>query len=199
MMGKWWKRCDRQTDRRTDGRTDGLNQSYSCLVAARNAYDRVVFLLFHKSHDASVLYPKIHHFITEICTSAHFSYMAVHCGIVAWCIVRFVRCVYIRACKGLVWWCLYVQWLSMMTSSDGNIFHVTGYLCGEFTDDSPVNSPYKGQLRGALMIILICAWIYSWVNNRDAGDLTPSRSLWSHCNEHFRSEANLIIPVSANS
>ena len=129
MMIQWWENgekgvTDRQTDRRTDGRTDGLNQSYSCLVAARNAYDRVVFLLFHKSHDASVLYPKIHHFITEICTSAHFSYIAVHCGIVAWCIVRFVRCVYIRACKGLVWWCLYVQWLPIMTSSDGNIFRV---------------------------------------------------------------------------
>ena len=32
MIGTWWKRCDR----RTDGRTDGLNQSYSCLVAAKN-------------------------------------------------------------------------------------------------------------------------------------------------------------------
>ena len=28
MMGTWWKRCD--------GRTDALNQSYSCLVAAKN-------------------------------------------------------------------------------------------------------------------------------------------------------------------
>ena len=32
MMGTWWKRCDRRTDRQTDG----LNQSYSCLVAAKN-------------------------------------------------------------------------------------------------------------------------------------------------------------------
>ena len=37
MMGTWWKRCDRRTDRQTDGRTDGLNQSYSCLVAAKNS------------------------------------------------------------------------------------------------------------------------------------------------------------------
>ena len=36
MMGTWWKRCDGRTDRRTDGQTDGLNQSYSCLVAAKN-------------------------------------------------------------------------------------------------------------------------------------------------------------------
>ena len=31
---------------------------------------------------------------------------------------------------------------------------------------SPVNSPHKGQWRGALMLSLICAWINGWVNNR---------------------------------
>ena len=36
---------------------------------------------------------------------------------------------------------------------------------------SPVNSPHKGQWRGALMFSLICAWINDWVNNREAGDL----------------------------
>ena len=36
---------------------------------------------------------------------------------------------------------------------------------------SPVNSPYKGQWRGALMFSLICVWINAWVNNREAGDL----------------------------
>ena len=35
---------------------------------------------------------------------------------------------------------------------------------------SPVNSPHKGQWRGALMFSLICAWINGWVNNRGAGD-----------------------------
>ena len=33
---------------------------------------------------------------------------------------------------------------------------------------SPVNSPHKGQWRGALMISLICAWTKGEVNNRDA-------------------------------
>ena len=33
MMGTWWKGV---TDRRTDGWGDRLNQSYSCLVAAKN-------------------------------------------------------------------------------------------------------------------------------------------------------------------
>ena len=36
---------------------------------------------------------------------------------------------------------------------------------------SPVNSPHKGQWRGALMFSLICIWINGWVNNRKAGDL----------------------------
>ena len=34
-----------------------------------------------------------------------------------------------------------------------------------------VNSPHKGQWRGALMFSLILAWINGWVNNREAGDL----------------------------
>ena len=35
----------------------------------------------------------------------------------------------------------------------------------------PVNSPHKGQWRGALMFSLICDRINGWVNNREAGDL----------------------------
>ena len=41
---------------------------------------------------------------------------------------------------------------------------------------SPVNSPHKGQWRGALMFSLICAWINGWVNNREAGDLRSHRA-----------------------
>ena len=36
----------------------------------------------------------------------------------------------------------------------------------------PVNSPHKGQWRGALVFSLICVWINGWVNNREAGDLS---------------------------
>ena len=42
----------------------------------------------------------------------------------------------------------------------------------------PVNSPHKGQWRGALMFSLICVWINGWVNNREAGDLKRYRG---HC------------------
>ena len=40
---------------------------------------------------------------------------------------------------------------------------------------SPVNSPHKGQWRGALMFSLICVWINGWVNNHRAGDLRRHR------------------------
>ena len=36
---------------------------------------------------------------------------------------------------------------------------------------SPVNSPHKGQWRGALIFSLICVWINGWINNGEAGDL----------------------------
>ena len=42
----------------------------------------------------------------------------------------------------------------------------------------PVDSPRKGQWRGALMCPLICAWINGWANNRWFE--TPLRSLWRH-------------------
>ena len=57
----------------------------------------------------------------------------------------------------------------MMTSSNGNIFRVTG----------PRNWPFnKGQWRGALMFSLISAWINAWVKNREVGNLRRQRA---HC------------------
>ena len=52
-----------------------------------------------------------------------------------------------------------------------------------------VNSPQKGQWRGALMFSLICVWIRGWVNTRKAGDLMRYRAhydvivmlCWSCC------------------
>ena len=35
---------------------------------------------------------------------------------------------------------------------------------------SPMNSPHKGQWRGALMFSLICAWTNGGAHNRDASD-----------------------------
>ena len=41
---------------------------------------------------------------------------------------------------------------------------------------SPVNSPHKGQWRGALMFTLVWARINGWVNNREADDLRRYRT-----------------------
>ena len=58
----------------------------------------------------------------------------------------------------------------------------------------PVNSPHKGQWRGALMFSLICARINGWVNNGETGDLRPNRAHYEvtvmcmiHINAHNRS------------
>ena len=41
---------------------------------------------------------------------------------------------------------------------------------------STMNSPHKGQWRGALMFSLICAWTNGRINNRDAGALRRHRA-----------------------
>ena len=49
---------------------------------------------------------------------------------------------------------------------------------------SPVNSPHKGQWRGALILSFICAWIHAWVKKSWVWWFeTPSRSLWRHLND----------------
>ena len=63
----------------------------------------------------------------------------------------------------------------MMTSSNGNIFRVTGPLCGEFTGHRWIPLT-KGSDAELLMFYLTCAWIHGWVNNRDAGDLRRHRT-----------------------
>ena len=50
----------------------------------------------------------------------------------------------------------------MKTSSNGNIFRVTGPLCGEFTGHRPI--PRKGQ------------WRWASRGNREAGDLRRHRA-----------------------
>ena len=51
---------------------------------------------------------------------------------------------------------------------------------------SPVNSPHKGQWRGALMFSLICVWINGWVNNREAGNL-----------RRYRAHYDVIVMISS--
>ena len=62
----------------------------------------------------------------------------------------------------------------MMTSSNGNIFRVTGHLCREFT--GPRCIPRTKSSDAELFFSLICVWINGWVNNREAGDLRRYRA-----------------------
>ena len=73
--------------------------------------------------------------------------------------------------------------ITMMTSSNWNIFRVTGPLWRESL--SPVDSPHKGQWCGALMLSLICTWTNVWVNNLDNGDLRRDRAHYGarQCND----------------
>ena len=82
----------------------------------------------------------------------------------------------------------------MMTSSNGNIFRVTGHLCG--------NSPHNGQWRGALMLSLIFARITGWVNNGEAGDLRRHRAHYDVTVMYMRSCKNIrlsYIVISSSS
>ena len=63
---------------------------------------------------------------------------------------------------------------NIMTSWDGNIFRVTGPLCGEFTGHRWI-SHTKANDTELWCWFWICAWINDWVNNPEAGDLRRRR------------------------
>ena len=68
-------------------------------------------------------------------------------------------------------WCIWIEWI---VHHDDVIKwkhfpHYWPFVRG--IHRSLVNSTHKSQWRGALMFSLICVWINSWVNNREAGDL----------------------------
>ena len=61
-----------------------------------------------------------------------------------------------------------------MTSSNGDIFRVTGHFCGEFT--GPLWIPHTKASGAELWCFLWPAPEYGWVNNREAGDLRRYRA-----------------------
>ena len=70
-----------------------------------------------------------------------------------------------------------IPYCIMMTSSNGNIFRVTGHLCGEFT------SHRRWILRTKAIDVELWYFLWSvpeysfdWVNNREAGDLRRHRA-----------------------
>ena len=92
-----------------------------------------------------------------------------------------------------------------MTSSNGNLFRVTGHLCGEFTGHRWILCT-KASDAELWCLSLICAWINGKVNNRDVGDLRRHRAhydwwpphmyafrIWKQTNPHVY----IIFPFSA--
>ena len=96
------------------------------------------------------------------------------------CISRNIQLIwYTKHCR-LEWQTVYMlQYMnylvSMMTSSNFKQFpHYWPFV--QAIHWSPVNSPHKGQWRGALIFPLICASKNAWVSNREAGDLKCHRT-----------------------
>ena len=99
-----------------------------------------------ESHNAPVPYPTMHHFCNRnVHMCAHFCYKMVHCRIFEMDLLHDD----------------FIKWKHLP--------HYWPFVWG--IHRSPVNSPHKGQWRGALMFSLIYARIKGWVNNREAGDL----------------------------
>ena len=90
-----------------------------------------------------------------------------------------------------------------MTSSNGNIFRVTGHLCGEFT--GPLWIPRSGEfptqrpVTRSFDVFFICVWINGWVNNRKAGDVRRYRAhygdivMWQH---QAITQTNVVFSLS---
>ena len=64
---------------------------------------------------------------------------------------------------------------SMMASSNGNIFRVTGHLCGEFTGHRGIPRT-KASDTEFWWVFFISTRINGWVNNGEPGDLRRHRA-----------------------
>ena len=71
---------------------------------------------------------------------------------------------WVNTSKGTTWWRHQMEAFSALLA-----------LCAG-NSPATVNSPHKGQWRGALMFSLACVWINGWTNNREAGDLRHHRA-----------------------
>ena len=80
----------------------------------------------------------------------------------------------------------------MMTSSNGNIFHIIGQVCEEFTGHLwiPRTKASDAQLG---CFFHIYARINAWVNNREAGDLRRHRAHYDVIVLLFWNTFNIIL------
>ena len=84
-----------------------------------------------------------------------------------------------RVCiiRGMCW-----SKIIMMTSSNGNIFHVTGPLCGEFTG-WPVNSPHKWPVTRSYDVFFDLRPNKRLSNRCEVGDLRRNRAHYGVINK----------------
>ena len=84
--------------------------------------------------------------------------------------------------------------LTMMKSSHGNIFRVTGPLFGEFTGHRWIPST-KANDAEHWCFLWFCARINGWVNNGEAGDLRCHRAHYDVTVITFRLPAGLSYQI----
>ena len=91
--------------------------------------------------------------------------------------------------KFLYW----IKIIIMMTSSNGNIFRVTGLLCGKFTGhwwilhtQSPVTRSF-GVFFNLCLNKRLSKQSWGWWFE------TPSRSLWRHCSDFCRTQLTVCV------
>ena len=86
-----------------------------------------------------------------------------------------------------------------MTSSNGNIFRVTGPLCGEFTGHQWIPPPPPPKAGDELWWCFFgCAWTNGWVNNRDAADLRRHRAHYDVTVMHLNVSIMIKIIIHPN-
>ena len=89
-------------------------------------------------------------------------------------------CLYNHGSKWVAWWELYEKHSKHYITQHDDVIewkHFPRYRpFVRGIHRSPVNSPHKGQWRGALIFSLIYTWINGWVNNGEAGDLRHHRA-----------------------
>ena len=101
-------------------------------------------------------------------------------------------------CTKDTWWPFSLNtkpfWRNMITSSNGNVYHVTGPFCGEHTGHWWI--PLTKASDAELWCFFICAWTNGWVNNRGAGDLRRNRAHYdvTVMNNHTR-ESRLWVYI----
>ena len=66
--------------------------------------------------------------------------------------------------------------MNIITSSNGNIFRVTGYFCLEFTGHRWIPRKRPVTQSFDVFFFIIYARLNGWANHRDAGDLRRHRT-----------------------